>query len=263
MPTSDIKIALLGDVHANLPALETVIAHATSIGVEEFWNIGDFVGYGAYPDQVVERMRSKQFINIIGNYDLKVLKFPKKTKKWQKNKHPKKWLAFKWAYEKLSKSSRKYLGSLPEERVLLIGEKRFLLVHGSSASNEELLEPDTPEERLQELKQLAEDKYEVEFEAIIFGHSHQAFTRQVGKTIFVNTGSVGRPDDGNPRAAYAIMQLGRGEIQIYHYRLNYDIDRAVAEIYQQGLPEAFAEMLIQGRDLETIFAQGASPLIDS
>jgi predicted phosphodiesterase len=99
MPASDKKIALLGDVHANLPALETVIAHATSLGVKEFWNIGDFVGYGAFPDQVVEQMKAKKFINIIGNYDLKVLKFPKKSKKWRDSKHPLKWLAFKWAYD--------------------------------------------------------------------------------------------------------------------------------------------------------------------
>ena len=81
MPASELKIGLLGDVHANLPALETVIAHANSLEVDAFWNIGDFVGYGAFPNQVVERMRKKKFVNIAGNYDLKVLKFPKKNKK--------------------------------------------------------------------------------------------------------------------------------------------------------------------------------------
>ena len=130
------------------------------------------------------------------------------------------------------------------------------MVHGSPVSNEELLEPDTPEERLRELNRLAEDEHGVEFDAIIFGHSHQAFTRQVGGTTFINTGSVGRPDDGNPRAAYAILQMGEGGIQISHYRLNYEIDDAVAEIRKKGLPEAFAEMLIQGRNLETILARG-------
>jgi predicted phosphodiesterase len=255
MPAPNQRIALLGDVHANLPALEAVISHATSLGVKEFWNIGDFVGYGAYPDQVVERLRTKEFVSIAGNYDLKVLKFPKKTAKWRKNKHPLKWLAFKWAYENLSKKSRKFLGSLPEERALSIGERRFLLVHGSPASNEEPLEPDTPEHRLRILKQLAEDGYGTEFEAIIFGHSHQGFTRQVGKTTFINTGSVGRPDDGNPRTAYALLQLGTRGMQIFHYRLNYEINRAVAEIRARGLPEPFAEMLIQGRDLETILSR--------
>jgi putative phosphoesterase len=257
MPPSELKIALLGDVHANLPALETVIAHANSLEVDAFWNIGDFVGYGAFPNQVVERMRKKKFFNIVGNYDLKVLKFPKKNKKWRDSKHPLKWLAFKWAYDNLSKKSRRYLGSLPLARDLAIGGRRFLLVHGSPASNEELLEPATPEYRLRELNRLAEEVYGVVFDAIIFGHSHQAFTRQIGRTTFINTGSVGRPDDGNPRTAYAIFHMVGDGLQINHYRLDYDIDRAVAEIRKKGLPDAFAEMLIQGRDLETILARGA------
>ena len=255
MPAPDKQIALLGDVHANLPALEAVLSHAASLGVEQFWNIGDFVGYGPYPDQVVERLRTKKFVNIIGNYDSKVLKFPQKTDKWREFKHPLKWLAFKWAYDNLSKKSRKYLSSLPKERDMVIGERRFLLVHGSPASNEELLVPDTPEDRLRELKQLDEEKYSAEFEAIIFGHSHQAFSRQIGETTFINTGSVGRPGDGSPRTAYAIMHLGEEGLQISHYRLNYDIDRTVAEISKRGLPEAFGEMLIQGRDLERILSK--------
>ena len=110
-----MKIALIGDVHANLPALEAVLAHAHQQGVEAIWNLGDFLGYGAFPDEVVVRLRAEGALSIIGNYDLKVLKFPKRKEKWDKSKHPQKYLAFQWAYEHLSKESRKYLRSLPEE----------------------------------------------------------------------------------------------------------------------------------------------------
>jgi putative phosphoesterase len=254
MPAQILKIALLGDVHANLPALEAVLAHATELGIGEFWNIGDFVGYGAFPEQVVKRMHRKNFVSIIGNYDLKVLKFPKKEKKWRQNKNPLKLLAFKWAYDNLSKKSYEFLNSLPEEKDLSLGGRRFLLVHGSPGSNAELLDPDTPDERLRELNQLASEVYGAEFEAIICGHSHRAFTRQVDHTLFINTGSVGRPDDGNPRAAYAILEVRKDGLQVTHYRLNYDIYEAVAAIRNKGLPEAFAEMLIQGRDLESVLA---------
>jgi len=253
MPARSKNIALLGDVHANLPALEAVLTHAKSLWVEEIWNIGDFVGYGAFPNQVVKRMHKKKFTSIIGNYDLKVLNFPKKDENWHQNKHPLKYLAFKWAYENLSAKSRKFLGSLPDERDLEIGNHRFLLVHGSPVSNEEMLEPDTPERRLMELNQLARATHGVEFAAIICGHSHLAFTRQIEKTLFINTGSVGRPDDGNPRAAYAILQVNENGMQVSHYRLDYDVDKAVAAIRNNGLPETFAQMLIQGRDLETVF----------
>ncbi len=255
MSAEHIKIALLGDVHANLPALEAVLLHAKKEGAAAFWNIGDFVGYGAFPDQVVKQTRKSKFVSIIGNYDLKVLNFPKKDKKWRKKKHPLKWLAFRWAHDNLSGKSRKFLHTLPEQRVVEIEARRFLLVHASPASNEELLEPGTPQERLSDLSHLAESAHGDGFSAIIFGHSHQAFTRRVENTYFVNTGSVGRPDDGDARAAYAILQVHPQGISFHHFRVDYDVDRAVAEIRRHGLPEAFAQMLIQGRDLETVLGE--------
>ena len=209
----------------------------------------------AFPDQVVRRMKGPRFSSIIGNYDLKVLNFPKKNKKWRRNKHPLKWQAFKWAYDNLSDQSRKFLHTLPEHKILEIEDRRFLLVHASPASNEELLEPDTSQKRLLELSQLAESTYGSGLAAIIFGHSHQAFTRQVGDTYFVNTGSVGRSDDGDPRAAYAILQVDSTGTSYQHFRVNYDVDKVVAAIRQKGLPEAFAQMLIQGRDLETVLRE--------
>ncbi len=252
MESTSKKIALLGDIHANLPALEAVLAHAKNLKVEEFWNIGDFLGYGAFPNQVINRMQKENSRNIIGNYDLKVLNFHKKGDKWQQNKHPMKYLAFKWANDALSTKNRKFLGSLPDELEIKIGKYKFLLVHGSPASNEELIEPNTPDSRLLELNLLAQETHGVDFSAIICGHSHQAFTRRVEKTLFINTGSVGRPDDGNPRTAYAILQVSENGLQVSHYRLNYDVSKAVAAIRNKGLPEAFAQMLIHGRDLETI-----------
>jgi putative phosphoesterase len=252
MSTQQTRIALLGDVHANLPALEAVLSHAQTQGVDLIWNIGDFVGYGAFPDQVVKRMRKMEIVSIIGNYDLKVLKFPKKDLKWRKNKHPLKWLAFKWAYEQLSNKNRKYLRSLPDQKYLEVGDNGFLLVHGSPASNEEVLVPETPEIRLLELHQFVQETHGTGVAAIICGHSHQAFTRQTESSLFINTGSVGRPDDGDPRAAYAILDVHQDGLQVRHFRLDYDVEKAVNAVRENDLPEAFAQMILQGCDLETI-----------
>ena len=68
-----MSVALIGDVHANLPALEAVLDHAAGQGVDAVWNVGDFVGYGAFPDEVVRRLRREGVLSIVGNYDLKVL----------------------------------------------------------------------------------------------------------------------------------------------------------------------------------------------
>jgi putative phosphoesterase len=241
-----MRAALIGDVHANLPALEAVLAHANERGVQETWHVGDFLGYGAFPDEVVQRLRHEAVVSIVGNYDLKVLKFKKKRDKWRESKRPEKWLAFKWAYENLSKKSRVYLRSLPQEMRLEVAGKHILLTHGSPASNEEHLTPDTPQERLQELARMADA------DVIVCGHSHLPFTRQVDGVWFINTGSVGRPDDGDPRAAYAILQLDPEPFQVRHYRIEYDVARAVAAIRKHELPEAFAQMLLQGRNLDAL-----------
>lgn len=246
-----MKIAAIGDVHANLPALEAVLAHAHQNGAEEIWNIGDFVGYGAFPDEVVERIRSSKAISIQGNYDRKVLKVKKKQEKWKKEKVPEKWLAFKWAYDHLSKKSRKYLRSLPKQKRFKCQQNRILLVHGSPASQDEHLTPETPVGRLRELAKMTDA------EIIVCGHSHQPFTRFVDETWFINTGSVGRPDDGDPRAAYAFINLAPGQIEVTHYRISYDIHKAVRAIRENDLPEDFARMIEQGRALDVIQAEDA------
>ena len=240
-----MKVALIADVHANLPALEAVLAHAHQHSVAAIWNLGDFLGYGAFPDEVVARLRAEGALSIIGNYDLKVLKFSKQKEKWGKSKHPQKYLAFQWAYEHLSKESRMYLRSLPEEIRVEIEGKNILLTHGSPISNEEALTPDTPDERLRELAKPDTD-------LILCGHSHQAFARQVDSTWFINPGSVGRPDDGDPRTGYAIFRIGPDLLQVEHFRLEYDVTRAVRAIRENGLPEAFAQMMLQGYDLDTV-----------
>lgn len=251
----ELKIALIGDIHANLPALEAVLSHARFQGATQIWNIGDFVGYAAFPEEVVRLLQQEGATSIAGNYDRKVIKFPRRREKWRQNKHPLKWLAFGWAYEHLSPESRKYLAALPDELLLEESGKVILLTHGSPASNEESLTPSTPDERLEELIRLAEKKHQARLDAIVCGHSHQVFVRQVRGTWFINTGSVGRPDDGDPRAAYAILNLAGDLVQVEQFRVAYDFERAAQAIRASGLPEAFAQMHLRGCDLETVEQQ--------
>jgi putative phosphoesterase len=241
-----MKAALLGDIHANLPALEAILLHAKSQGVEAIWNVGDTVGYGAYPEEVVGLIREHNVVSIRGNYDIKVLKFKKKKKKWRRKKRYEKWLAFKWAYENLSRESRAYLAKLPKEHRLVVCGKRVLLTHGSPASNKEHLNPETP---LSRYKELAESTHA---DVILFGHSHIPFSLEVEGVWFINPGSVGRQDDGDARASYAVLQFDEAGLAVQHYRLEYDIERAVTAMRQKGLPEAFAQMMIRGVNLDVV-----------
>jgi putative phosphoesterase len=247
-----MKIALIGDVHANLPALETVLQHARENHVEAIWNVGDSVGYGPFPDEVVLRLQQENVTSLIGNYDLKVLDFPKNRKKFKKNKRPEKFLAFQWAYEHLSSPSRQYLESLSKELWLQVLNRQILLVHASLSSNEELLTPGTPKAHLKDLAKKAahQNPNAAGIDIIIFGHSHQPFARLVAGVWFINPGSVGRPGDGDPRTSYALLELDVHAIQVEHYRLDYDIQAAVLAVREKGLPEAFAQMLLHGVELD-------------
>jgi putative phosphoesterase len=248
-----MRVALIGDVHANLPALEAVLADAKRRRAEAIWNAGDFVGYGAFPDEVVGLLRQVETASIIGNYDLKVLKFQRKRVKWKKRERHEKWLAFKWAHENLSEASRDYLASLPRERRLEAEGWRFLLVHGSPVSDDEHLRPQTPEARLGELARMADA------DVVVCGHSHQPMVRKVEGVRFINTGSVGRPDDGDPRACYVTLEVTRERLRARHHRVAYDLARAVAAVRECGLPDVFAQILIEGRSLDSVLPAAEPP----
>lgn len=241
-----MRIALIGDVHANLPALEAVLAHAAENGAGEVWNVGDFTGYNAFPDEVVTLLRKPQIVNIIGNYDQKVLIVEQKREKWAKTKAAVKLQSFLWSFQHLSPASREFLASLPEQRALTVGGWKILLVHGSPASIEEPLLPATPDARFTELAKT------VDAQVVIFGHSHQPFTRFSAGIWWINTGSVGRQDDGDPRAAYALLDLQPGKVEVHHQRVAYNISRATRAIREGGLPEVFALMVERGVSLNAV-----------
>lgn len=238
-------IAVLGDVHGNLPALEAVLEDARSKGVEEVWNLGDFVGYGPFPDEVVTLLKQTASVNIPGNYDRKAIA----SLLWDESKkmNPLKKLAFQWAGSHLSPENQEYLSDLPEQVLLLAAGLRILLVHGSPASMDEALTPATSQARLETLAGFTSAQ------VILCGHSHQAFARQAAGTWIINAGTIGRPDDGDPRAGYTLLHLEEGQVKTNHYRrVAYEVERTVAEIRRQGLPEAFARMFLEGRSLDDV-----------
>lgn len=251
-----MRVGLISDIHGNLPALQAVLAHARMHEVDAIWNLGDMVGYGAEPDQVVRLLRKEGITSIRGNFDSKALKIPRKKSKWRETKFPDIFLAMYWAYENLSAPSREYLKELPKDISMRLGATRILLTHASPASRSERLTMETPANRLQELLS------EAQAQIVCCGHSHESFFRKVGNGYFINPGSVGRANDGDYRASYALLELdadmlkeipaGKIALEVRHHRLDYDLDRAVMEIRKRSLPEAFAQMIIQGKDLNVV-----------
>jgi putative phosphoesterase len=239
-----MRIGLIADIHANLQAFQAVLSDLHTRQVDMIWNMGDFIGYGPNPEEVIQKNRQAYILSILGNYDEKVLRL-KKTGKIN-TRNPLKRFAFQWALEQLSGSSLGYLRSLPRSLRMRIYDWNIMLVHGSPDSNKEHITPSIPEERL--LKFV--EKYHSNI--IICGHSHQPFARQIEKSWFINPGSVGRQDDGDYRASYALLELQASILQVEHYRLDYDIDGAIKEISHKNLPGEFSRMLQSGKNLDAV-----------
>lgn len=232
-------------MHANLPALESILKDSRPRNVDIFINTGDYIGYGPFPDETVSILKKTEVLAVKGNYDRKVLRVPEKEKHWKKSKTFKKWTAFKWAFENLSRENRQYLHLLPEKKFFEISGKTFALAHGSPQDINEYLGPETDRQRLHELAQILG----VDF--MITGHTHVPFVKREEKTLFINPGSVGRPNDGNPSASYSILSIGRNLAEVEHFRITYDIDRTLSTIAEKGLPEEFIEMFLKGKDLDS------------
>jgi putative phosphoesterase len=247
------RIALISDVHGNLPALEAVLEDARRGDAEEIWNLGDILGYAPFPNDVVEKLREVNATNVIGNYDVKVLTFERKRDRWKHTKMPEKYAAFQWNHEHLSRRARAFLKSLPGQVRVQINGSTALLVHGSPAAIDEPLGSETSEQRFAELAGMAAA------DVVLCGHSHEAFVRRVGETWFVNPGSAGRPEGGDWRASYALLEFAADGLKAGHRRVEYDVDRVARAVHAAGLPESFVDVFRTAQSLDQLRREEPTP----
>jgi exopolyphosphatase/guanosine-5'-triphosphate,3'-diphosphate pyrophosphatase len=198
------------------------------------------IGFGACPNEVIEQLCENDVLGIVGNYDAEVLNGESDAKGEKK-------IAFEFTEKELSKSSECYLHLLPHELRLEVAGKKMLITHGSPESIEEHIYRDTPAERLEELAQTANA------DVVIVGHSHEQFQRSAGDVCFINPGSVGRQGDGNPQAAYAMVTFEPFKVDLI--RLDYNVEGAADALRRKGLPESFAQMLLEGVALDEVTKQ--------
>jgi putative phosphoesterase len=236
----EAEIAVLADIHANLQALQAVIEDAAKRGVRFFLNAGDTVGFGPCPNEAVELLHSKSVISVVGNFDREVLNNDQKAKNESK-------IALEFARKQISSQCSSYLQSLPQCIELEIAGKKLLLTHGTPEAIDEHIYHDMSPERL---KKIADD---TKADIIITGHSHDQYTRDVGGAIFINPGSVGRPGDGNPQAAYAVLKVNPFKVELV--RIDYDVLAAADALRKCALPESFSQMLLRGVAVSTIVEQ--------
>ena len=238
------QITIFGDIHANLPALEAVLADIDQRGLKNLYCLGDLVGYGTFPNEVITAIRERNIPTLMGNYDQGVGQDSDDCGCAYKTAEAKALgeRSIAWSNAHTTPENKQYLRQLAEHIPVQLGELNVLLVHGSPRRINEYLYEDRPEASLERLF------VELEADVLVCGHTHLPYHRVLGSgRQVINSGSVGKPKDNNPQAGYLILTANGRELEAEFVRVPYDVERAAQAIEATDMPNAFAEMLRLGR----------------
>jgi predicted phosphodiesterase len=245
-----VRYALISDLHANLPAFQAVRADIAQREIGAVYHLGDLVGYAPWPDEVVGLIAESGIAGVAGNYDSTVATDYEhcgcryEDPRQEELSH----LSYDWTRRHVSPTTKAFLEGLPFRIDLLpkgghLAGPRIVLVHGTPTLNTVYWTEDRPDEFC--LKMAAHAGMRAG-DVIAFGHTHKPWHREAGGIHFVNTGSVGRPKDGDWRAGYVLLDLGKGPVTVEFVRVAYDVDEAMRGIRASDLPDDFAEDLNTG-----------------
>ena len=249
--TSPIRYLLLSDVHANRPALEAVMRDAKTKGeFTAIYHLGDLVGYAPWPNEVIAMIQSAGIAGVAGNYDSTVATgythcgCRSENARQEELAHR----SFSWTIAHTSESSKRFLRSLPFRLdVRPFGGHQagptIRLLHGNQVLNTVYLTEDRSDDFL---ARMAEGVGAKAGDLIAFGHTHKPWHRLVHDVHFVNTGSVGRPKDGDPRAGYVLLDVTHSGIAVEFVRIGYDVEETARAILASELPDEFADFLRSG-----------------
>lgn len=252
-----MKLALISDIHSNLPALEAVLESIARRKPDQLCCLGDLVGYSTWPNEVVETLVSRGIPTIAGNYDEGVglnsddcgcaYKTPEDEARGVES--------IAYTNGVIGDAERAYLRTLPRHLRLTFQPARqkdanlfeVLLVHGSPRRINEYLFEDRPDASFLRMMRAAD------CDVMCFGHTHKPFHRAIedsesrwGFRHIVNTGSVGKPKDGDPRAGYVLLDIAperERPLEVGFVRVEYDVEKAARAVEESPLPDHFAEAL--------------------
>jgi putative phosphoesterase len=235
-----VRVAVITDIHANQPALEATLSAIEAIGVDAAYCGGDLVGYGPHPNEVCDLIEQRGIPTIHGNYDYAIARdlddcgcayvTPHDRELGQRS--------VEWTLANTDARSKAFMRALPFDLRFRLGDQRLRLVHGSPRKVNEYLFEDKPASLYERLAASAD------CDVLVFGHTHKPWIREYGGVLFVNCGSVGKPKDGDPRAAFAILELVGGRVLASIERVLYDATAVAREVEAVGLPGEFAVKLV-------------------
>jgi len=234
-------LAAFSDIHANKHALEAVLTDICQHGPDRVVCLGDLVGYGAFPNEVIETIRVSGIPTLTGNYDDGVgfdraecgCAYTTSEDIARGDR------SLKWTQGQVTPENKAWLRDLPREVRFEAAGKQVLCVHGSPRRINEYLFEDRPERSLERM--FADLKADV----ILCGHTHLPYHRRIGPVHLVNVGSAGKPKGGDPRACYALVELD-DDVTTTFPRVGYDVEAAAHAIEATDLPHEFAAVLRTG-----------------
>lgn len=249
-----MRYALISDIHANLPALEAVLADiAARPDVVATYHLGDLVGYAPWPNEVVARLRADGISGVAGNYDSTVATDYKhcgckyEDARQEELSH----LSYEWTRRNVSAETKAFLGALPFRIDVRppgghLAGPTLTLLHGNQVLNTVYVYEERSDAFLDKMASAVGARAG---DVICFGHTHKPWHRTVRDIHFVNTGSVGRPKDGDWRAGYVLLDIAAGAppVSVDVVRVGYDVERAARAILESDLPNDFADYLRTGR----------------
>jgi putative phosphoesterase len=228
-----MRIGVLSDIHSNRIALEAVLDDLEKRDVDALVHAGDVVGYNPWPAACLEALRERSVPTVMGNHDRAVasgtaFRFNDMAR-----------AGVEHACEQLSDEQLEWLADRPDERLEFEG--RVHIVHGH---------PDDPD-RYTYPQEFSSEMVRGEADVLVMGHTHvqgHAIFEDGGggeQKIAMNPGGVGQPRDGDPRAAYAVVDLDAMTVE--EFRVEYDVDRVIEAVREAGLPERIGLRLRKGR----------------
>lgn len=235
-------IALIADVHGNLPALEAVLADMLRFDVEEVLSLGDVANLGPRPSASLKRVQALEPLTVMGNTDAYLLNPRGLADVASPNDATPMFLDIeRWSAERLDDDDREFVRSFAPNLTLDWRGLTLMAYHGSPGSYDDPVRPLTPDETL--------DGWFAEYPARLYlgAHTHEQFARRYRDAIVANPGSVGMAfakargnDDGTnlPVAEYALLQVVGGEPNLHLRRVPYDLDAYREAVLDSGMPHA-------------------------
>jgi putative phosphoesterase len=232
-----VLLAVVSDIHGNLPALEAVLAELEADDVDELICLGD-VALGPQPHETLERVRGLGCPVVVGNWDAWILEgFPQASEEpWSRFVEQGEW----WA-GKLSADDRSFVRTFQPRVELQLGEAEVACFHGSPSSYDDMILATTPHD---ELLRLLDGWHQP---LMLGGHSHVQLVRVIEGRLLVNPGSVGLPFRGiplgelqliSPWAEYAVVRIERSQVSVDLRRTRYDVDAMLRRTIESGAPHA-------------------------